>query len=254
MSVSAAPTAEQSDPEDLRTQLTGTRSAPSRPVLVDRRAGGELPDEQDGDRRDHADAVARDGDREHDDHAHDRAAPEPDRLASGLDEGAQALLGHEQEREGEQGGERGGPGQRAEDADAVAQLGHHRHLNRARDAGDDREEDGEHAHAARDATTLRVTLRRMIRVFVLYSDRPDPDRYEQHAELCRQVPGATFRHGQVFGAPMGEPAYAYYAEWEFPDMRRVQGAARTSPEFMATGKDAMEMGVPLRSPLRGRSE
>jgi len=53
--------------------------------------------------------------------------------------------------------------------------------------------------------------------------------------------GATFRHGKVFGAPMGEPAFAYYAEWEFPDRDAFKEAAR-SEEFMATGKDAMEMG------------
>ena len=41
--------------------------------------------------------------------------------------------------------------------------------------------------------------------------------------------------------PMGEPAYAYYAEWEFPDRDAFKEAAR-SEEFMATGKDAMEMG------------
>src|SRR5206468_5737971 len=64
----------------------------------------------------------------------------------------------------------------------------------------------------------------MVRAFVLYESKPDPERYEQHAELCRQVPGGTFRHGPVFGAPMGEPAYAYYAEWEFPD-REAFGAA-----------------------------
>jgi hypothetical protein len=40
---------------------------------------------------------------------------------------------------------------------------------------------------------------------------------------------------------MGEPAYAYYAEWEFPDRETFKEAAR-SEEFMATGKDAMEMG------------
>ena len=51
----------------------------------------------------------------------------------------------------------------------------------------------------------------MVRAFVLYESEPDPERYEQHAELCRRVPGSTFRHGKVFGAPMGEPAYAYYA-------------------------------------------
>ena len=81
----------------------------------------------------------------------------------------------------------------------------------------------------------------MVRAIVLYGEAPDPDRYEKHAELCRKVAGSTFRHGPVFGAPMGEPKYRYYAEWEFPDMDAFKAAAR-SPEFMATGKDAMEMG------------
>jgi hypothetical protein len=81
----------------------------------------------------------------------------------------------------------------------------------------------------------------MIRVLVLYDDEPAADRYAQHEELCRKVPGGTFRHGKVFGAPMGEPAYAYYAEWEFPDRDAFKTAAR-SDEFIATGKDAMEMG------------
>jgi hypothetical protein len=81
----------------------------------------------------------------------------------------------------------------------------------------------------------------MVRAIVLYDDAPDPDRYEAHADLCRTVPGGTFRHGRVFGAPMGEPAYAYYAEWEFPDLDAFKAASR-SDEFMATGKDAMEMG------------
>jgi hypothetical protein len=57
----------------------------------------------------------------------------------------------------------------------------------------------------------------MIRAFVVYEAEPDPERYERHAELCRQVPGASFRHGKIFGAPMGEPKCKYYAEWEFPD-------------------------------------
>ena len=81
----------------------------------------------------------------------------------------------------------------------------------------------------------------MIRAIVLYDEAPDPERYAAHAELCQKVPGATFRHGRVFGAPMGEPRYAYYAEWEFPDRDTFKAAAR-SEEFMATGKDAMEMG------------
>jgi hypothetical protein len=81
----------------------------------------------------------------------------------------------------------------------------------------------------------------MVRAFVLYDQEPDPERYEQHVELCRRVEGCVFRHGKVFGAPMGEPAHRYYAEWEFPDLATFTEAAR-SPEFMATGKDAMEMG------------
>jgi EthD domain len=84
----------------------------------------------------------------------------------------------------------------------------------------------------------------MVRAFVLYEAESDADRYEQHAQLCRKVPGSTFRHGRVFGAPMGEPQYKHYAEWEFPDMDAFKAAARTE-EFMATGKDAMEMGIPF---------
>jgi hypothetical protein len=82
----------------------------------------------------------------------------------------------------------------------------------------------------------------VIRVFVVYEGEPDAKRYERHAELCRAVPGGTFRHGKVFGAPMGEPKFAYYAEWEFPDQDTFKEAVRT-PEMAATGKDAMEMGV-----------
>jgi hypothetical protein len=81
----------------------------------------------------------------------------------------------------------------------------------------------------------------MVRAIVLYDEEPESERYEQHAALCRNVPGATFRHGRVFGAPMGEPKYRYYAEWEWPDRESFKSAAR-SEEFMATGKDAMEMG------------
>jgi hypothetical protein len=81
----------------------------------------------------------------------------------------------------------------------------------------------------------------MVRAIVLYDEEPDAERYERHAELCRQVPGGTFRHGRVFGAPMGDPAYRYYAEWEWSDKEAFKAAAR-SDEFRATGKDAMEMG------------
>ena len=84
----------------------------------------------------------------------------------------------------------------------------------------------------------------MIRVFVVYDQEPDPGRYEQHAELCRLVPGGVFRHGKVTRTMVGEPL-AYYAEWEFPDKDAFKAAAAT-PEFAATGKDAAEMAVPHR--------
>jgi hypothetical protein len=84
----------------------------------------------------------------------------------------------------------------------------------------------------------------MIRAVVLYDEEPDPQRYAEHIELCRLVPGATFRHGKVFGAPMGKPAHAYYAEFEWPDLAAFKAAA-ASPEFAASGKDAMAMGKRL---------
>ena len=81
----------------------------------------------------------------------------------------------------------------------------------------------------------------MIRALVLYDEEPDRQRYAEHVELCLRVPGATFRHGRVFAAPMGEPKHRYYAEFEWPDMDAFKAAAR-SPEFAETGKDAMAMG------------
>jgi hypothetical protein len=83
----------------------------------------------------------------------------------------------------------------------------------------------------------------MIRVVVLYGEEPDSQQYAEHAELCRRVEGGTFRHGKVFGAPMGEPAHAYYAEWEFAD-RDAFKAAASSEEFMATATDARDRGLP----------
>jgi hypothetical protein len=82
----------------------------------------------------------------------------------------------------------------------------------------------------------------VLHVLVLYRDAPDPERYAAHAELCRAVPGATFSHGRVFATPVGEPAYAYAAEWRFPD-REAFDAATRSAEFAATGRDAAAMGL-----------
>ena len=86
----------------------------------------------------------------------------------------------------------------------------------------------------------------MHRVIVLYEQEPDAASYAEHAEVCKSVPGSVFRHGKVTGAPMGEPAHAYYAEWEFPDADAFKTATR-SEEFMATGKDAYKRGFPQPS-------
>ena len=83
----------------------------------------------------------------------------------------------------------------------------------------------------------------MIKVLVLYDEAPAPERYAEHVVLCEQVPGATFRHGKVFGAPAGEPRHRYHAEWEFPDEATFAAATR-SEEFLATGRDARERGLP----------
>ena len=81
----------------------------------------------------------------------------------------------------------------------------------------------------------------MIRVFVVYEQEPDPDRYQTHAELCQKVPGGIFRHGKVTRTLFGNEL-AYYAEWEFPDRDAFKAAAQTE-QFAATGKDAAELGI-----------
>lgn len=82
----------------------------------------------------------------------------------------------------------------------------------------------------------------MVRVIAVYEGEPDADRYERHAELCRKVPGSTFRHGRVVRTLFGD-TLKYYAEFEFPDMDSFNAIAG-SDEFRATGADAAEMGIP----------
>jgi hypothetical protein len=86
----------------------------------------------------------------------------------------------------------------------------------------------------------------MYRVIVLYEQEPDQDSYAEHVEVCKKVPNSVFRHGKVTGAPMGEPAHAYFAEWEFADEDAFKSGTR-SEEFMATGKDAYKRGFPQPS-------
>jgi hypothetical protein len=83
----------------------------------------------------------------------------------------------------------------------------------------------------------------MYRVMVLHEKTPDPDAYAEHVEVCKQVPNAVFRHGRITGAPRGDAAHAYYAEWEFADEDAFK-TATGSEEFMAAGKDAHTRGFP----------
>jgi hypothetical protein len=84
----------------------------------------------------------------------------------------------------------------------------------------------------------------VIRVFVLYPEAPDPERYEQHVELNRrEVPDATIRHGRILGTPQGDSDVAYYFEYEFPD----RDAWKRAQEGLIKGaEDAQGLGVPFR--------
>ena len=85
----------------------------------------------------------------------------------------------------------------------------------------------------------------MVRAVIQYEREPDPERYATHVdEFVTKVDCGAFRHGKAFGAPFGEPAFAYYAEFEWDDMDAFKAAAR-SEGFAASGKDAMEMGIPF---------
>jgi hypothetical protein len=85
----------------------------------------------------------------------------------------------------------------------------------------------------------------VVRAIIQYESEPDPERYARHvAEFVEPVHCSAFRHGKVFGSPFGEPAYRYYAEFEWDDMESFQQAV-SSDAFAASGKDAMEMGIPF---------
>ena len=85
----------------------------------------------------------------------------------------------------------------------------------------------------------------MVRAVIQYESEPDAERYARHlTEYTDKVECDAFRHGKAFGSPFGEPSFAYYAEFEWADMDAFKTAAR-SEEFAASGKDAMEMGIPF---------
>jgi hypothetical protein len=83
----------------------------------------------------------------------------------------------------------------------------------------------------------------MIRVVVVYESEPDAERYAHHAELCREIPAAAFRHGQVLRTLHGQPELAYYAEFDFTDLQAFEAVSK-SEAFRAVGQDAAEMDIP----------
>ena len=85
----------------------------------------------------------------------------------------------------------------------------------------------------------------MIRAIVQYESEPDPERYARHVEdFVTKVDCSAFRHGPIFGSPFGAPAARYYAEFEWDDRAAFEEAVG-SESFAASGKDAMEMGIPF---------
>jgi hypothetical protein len=84
----------------------------------------------------------------------------------------------------------------------------------------------------------------VIRVFVLYSEQPDPERYERHVALSHeQVRGAEIRHGRVLGGMPDPPDAAYYFEYQFPDRDAWKDA---QPGLTAAARDAQGLGVEFR--------
>jgi hypothetical protein len=85
----------------------------------------------------------------------------------------------------------------------------------------------------------------MVRAVVQFEREPEPERYARHLEeFVGAVECQAFRHGKAFGSPFGEPPFAYYAEFEWADKDAFKAAVR-SDAFAATGKDAMDIGIPF---------
>jgi hypothetical protein len=83
----------------------------------------------------------------------------------------------------------------------------------------------------------------VVRVFILYPEAPDPEKYEQHVELCRrEVPDVAVRHGRVFGSPSGDSDVAYYFEFEFPSREAFKEAGAG---LQRTAEDAQRLGIPF---------
>ncbi len=85
----------------------------------------------------------------------------------------------------------------------------------------------------------------MYRIVILYEQAPDAEGYVEHVErFCQPPNGGVFRHGKITGAAIGEPAHAYYAEFEFADKQAFDEFVR-SDQFRGAGGDVMERGWKL---------
>jgi hypothetical protein len=83
----------------------------------------------------------------------------------------------------------------------------------------------------------------LVSVIVLYEHQPPAERYAEHLDLCRLVPGAELAHGPVIGAATGDPQHAYFAELRFAG-KEAFGAAIEGPAFTSVAADAAAMGIP----------
>jgi hypothetical protein len=84
----------------------------------------------------------------------------------------------------------------------------------------------------------------MYKAVVLWERAPDQAWYAQHAEVCKRVPGVTFRAGRIFGSPAGEPDRQQYAEFEFPD-RESFDRGMGSDEMKAAVEDGLTQNIPF---------
>jgi hypothetical protein len=89
----------------------------------------------------------------------------------------------------------------------------------------------------------------MFRAVVLYEQEPDAERYQKHIDdYVTGVPGATFAHGKIFHAPIGDGRYKYFAEFTWPDREAFQEGT-SSEAFSASAQDAMTFGIPFHAYL-----
>jgi len=89
----------------------------------------------------------------------------------------------------------------------------------------------------------------MFRAVVLYEQEPDAERYQKHIdEYVTGVPGATFSHGKIFHAPIGDGRYHYFAEFAWPDRESFREGT-SSEAFSASAQDAMTFGIPFHAYL-----